>query len=165
MVSIVFRAELTPVDEPAACHSPKREPRGLAAVCRCTAGSISSIRLNRRYRSGDAPPSFVAGKRNTSRLSILITVSRPAECACLMRRNPASVSSIIPSSWTTKSRLGSSGRQSGMALARLKSKCVQGATTEVSKDSFGFRHSSRAGGLSTSPIFVELRPHTRLLCF
>src|SRR5215471_394905 len=61
--------------------------------------------VNRRYRSDDAPPSFVAGKRNTSRLSILITVSRPAECACLMRRNPASVSSIIsPSSWTTKSR-------------------------------------------------------------
>jgi hypothetical protein len=26
-VSIVFRAELTAVDEPAACHSPKREPR------------------------------------------------------------------------------------------------------------------------------------------
>src|SRR5262249_41556450 len=51
--------------------------------------------VNRRYRSDDAPPSFVAGKRNTSRLSILITVSRPAECACLMRRNPASVSSII----------------------------------------------------------------------
>jgi len=30
MVSIVFRAELTPVDDLAACHSPKREPRGLA---------------------------------------------------------------------------------------------------------------------------------------
>jgi len=74
----------------------------------CTAGSISSVRpVNRPYRSDDAPPSFVAGKRNTSRLSILIMVSRPAECACLMRRNPASVSSINPSSWTTKSRLGS----------------------------------------------------------
>jgi hypothetical protein len=32
-VSIVFRAELTAVDEPAACHSPKREPRpGTATV-------------------------------------------------------------------------------------------------------------------------------------
>jgi len=32
MVSIVFRAELTAVAEPAACHSPKREPRGLAGL-------------------------------------------------------------------------------------------------------------------------------------
>src|SRR5262245_45219416 len=76
------------------------------AACRCTAGSISSIRINRRYQSGDAPPNLVAGKRNTSRLSILITVSRPAECACLMRRNPVSVRSINQSSWTTKSRPG-----------------------------------------------------------
>jgi hypothetical protein len=30
MVSIVFRTELTAVAEPAACHSPKREARGLA---------------------------------------------------------------------------------------------------------------------------------------
>jgi hypothetical protein len=32
MVSIVFRGELTVVDEPAACHSPKREPRGLPGL-------------------------------------------------------------------------------------------------------------------------------------
>jgi len=32
MVSIVFRTELTTVAEPAACHSPKREPRGLAGL-------------------------------------------------------------------------------------------------------------------------------------
>jgi hypothetical protein len=31
--------------------------------------------------------------------------------------------------------------------------------------SFGFRHSARAGGLSTSAIFFDCRPHTRLLCF
>src|SRR5262245_15277591 len=63
--------------------------------------------INRRYRSDDAPPSFVAGKRNASRLATFLTAARPAERACLMRRNPASVSSIIPSSWTTKSRPGS----------------------------------------------------------
>src|SRR5215471_14911122 len=68
--------------------------------------------VNGRYRSDDAPPSFVAGKRNTSRLSILITVSRPAECACPMRRNPASVISIVPSLWRMKSRPGSSTSRS-----------------------------------------------------
>src|SRR5262249_55736712 len=91
--------------------------------------------VNRCYRSDDAPPSFVAGKRDTSWRSILITVSRPAECTCPMRRKPALVSSIIPSSWTTKSRPGSRGRQPGTALARHKSKCAQGATTEISRRS------------------------------
>src|SRR5262249_17542201 len=61
--------------------------------------------VNRRYRSDDAPPSFVAGERDTPRPSILITVSRPGEWACLIPRKPASVSSILsPSYWTTESR-------------------------------------------------------------
>ena len=45
-----------------------------------------------------------AGKRNKQRRSTSMTVSSPAECACPMRRNPASVNSIIPSSWQTKSK-------------------------------------------------------------
>jgi hypothetical protein len=112
--------------------------------------------VNRRYRSGDAPPSFVVGKRNTSRLSIVITVSRPAECACRMRRNPASVSSIIPSSWTTKSRPGSRGRQSGMALARHESKCVQGATTEISRRTLSA--SAIAQSPYSRPLVIARRP-------
>jgi hypothetical protein len=55
--------------------------------------------VNGRYRSGNAPPNLVAEKRNSSCLPISITVPRPAECACPMRRNPTSVSSISPPSW------------------------------------------------------------------
>src|SRR5262249_37473311 len=61
--------------------------------------------VNRRYRSDDAPPSFVAGERDTPRLSIFITVWGPAGGACLIRRNSAFVRSmILPSPLTTKSR-------------------------------------------------------------
>jgi hypothetical protein len=42
---------------------------------------------------------LVAEKRNSSCLPISITVPRPAECACPMHRNPASVSSTNPPSW------------------------------------------------------------------
>jgi hypothetical protein len=150
----------------AACHPPKRESRSLAGlnspgtVCRDRLARPGRYRAfapaNRRYRSGDAPPSFVVGKRNTSRLSIVITVSRPAECACRMRRNPASVSSIIPSSWTTKSRPGSRGRQSGMALARHESKCVQGATTEISRRTLSA--SAIAQSPYSRPLVIARRP-------
>jgi len=52
------------------------------------------------------------GKCNKYRRSTSITVSSPAECACPMRRNPASVNSIIPSLWKMKSRPGSSTSRS-----------------------------------------------------
>src|SRR5262249_30950602 len=77
--------------------------------------TVCPLSANNRSRLTDVTdptthlPASWLGKRNTSRRSILITVSRPAECACPMRRNPALVSSIIPSSWTTKSRPGSRG--------------------------------------------------------
>src|SRR5215831_10017189 len=51
-----------------------RQPSNPVAVCRgCLARPLRNrafAPVNRRYRSGDAPPNFVAGKRNTSRLSI-----------------------------------------------------------------------------------------------
>jgi hypothetical protein len=61
-----------------------------------------------------APANFglEAGKCNKDRRSTSITVSSPAECACPMRRNPASVNSIIPSLWKMKSRPGSSTSRS-----------------------------------------------------
>jgi hypothetical protein len=36
---------------------------------------------------------------------------------------------------------------------------------DLTKDSFGFRQSARAGALRASVIFFDLRPHTRLLRF
>jgi hypothetical protein len=70
-------------------------------ICSCAAGVKyqAFAAVNGRHRSGNAPPNLVAEKRNSSCLPISITVPRPAECACPMRRNPASVSSISPSSW------------------------------------------------------------------
>jgi hypothetical protein len=51
-----------------------------------------------------------AGKRNTSRPSIQITTSSPAEWACTIRRNPVSVSSMAALSRTMKSNPGSRGK-------------------------------------------------------
>src|SRR5215468_7209496 len=65
MVSIVFRAELTAVAEPAACHSPKREPRGLAGLMAPVRFADTVLHEPGRYRAfapvnrlidpGDAP--------------------------------------------------------------------------------------------------------------
>src|SRR5262249_40586983 len=51
-----------------------------------------------------------AGKRNKYRRPTSMTVSSPAECACPMRRNPDSVSSIIPSLWAVELGLAPSER-------------------------------------------------------
>jgi hypothetical protein len=69
--------------------------------CSCAGGVKyqAFAAINGRYRSGNAPPNLVADKRNSSCLPISITVPRPAECACPIRRNPASISSISPPSW------------------------------------------------------------------
>jgi hypothetical protein len=51
MVSIVFRAELTAVAEPAACHSPKREPRGLAGLMTPVRFADTVLHEPGRYRA------------------------------------------------------------------------------------------------------------------
>src|SRR5262249_2594834 len=58
----------------------------------------------KRASHGRTPNGFEAGGGKKERRSTLITGSSPAECACPMRRNPASVRSIIPSLWKTKSK-------------------------------------------------------------
>src|SRR5262245_22383634 len=66
--------------------------------------NLDGQRLAQRVGTLGGHARLGAGKYKRSRPSTSITVSSPAECACPMRRKPASVSSIVPSAWTTKSR-------------------------------------------------------------
>jgi hypothetical protein len=94
-----------------------------------------------------------------------MTVSSPAECTCPMRRNPASLSSIAPSLWKTKSRPTSrtsrsigegGGTRDGAFDASLAGLKRSGLDRRVIHESLC--RGSRTVGFSTSTIFVVARP-------
>ena len=70
---------------------------------------------------------------------IPITALNPAECACSIRRNPASVSSIAPSSWMTKSRSGSRRRRPAESCA-ARGSADRDETTDCVRCAFQLRN-------------------------